>query len=526
MTLIEALQNAALYCHPVQYFRVVETHISWVLLTGEFVYKIKKPVAFGFLDYSNLAKRQFYCQEELRLNQRLAPEIYLTVVNITGTIDNPSINGEGDVIEYALQMRQFNDAMQLDKMLQRGELRRGHVEQTALEIAAFHRQAPIASPNARYGDPEMVFNQVRANFHAMAEGSNPPSDRAPWDTLQSWTEQIAHGRRHHFTQRKADGFIRECHGDMHLSNMAWYQARVLIFDCIEFADALRWIDVMSDLAFVVMDLQHRQSHGLANVLLNHYLQNTGDYHGLHVLAYYLAYRAMVRAKVDYIRACQAGLKVGEKNAVLKECRGYMNLARSYTKPRTPRLIIMHGLSGSGKTTLSDQLLYALPLIRIRSDVERKRLRGLAPNSHNNAAVNTGLYSRQFSEKTYRHLRDLAQSVMAAGYHVLVDAAFLKSWQRNLFGALQLECQPIMMHCRGALPELENRVRSRRQLAQDASEADLAVLHHQRQNYKAVGEQENFRVIELDTDEDGSLERALSELMDLGVEPLPSLLRIS
>lgn len=266
--LIRALQDEALYDHPVTGFTVVETHISWVMLTGDFAYKIKKPVNLGFLDFSTLEKRRFYCEEELRLNRRLAPQLYLAVVAITGTVDKPRLNGEGKVIEYAVKMRQFDQARQFDRLLARGRLRAEHIDRVAALIAAFHRRAAAAATDSLYGSPELVWQPVAENHDQILPLLRDTDDEARLRRIQAWFEQQFTRHRPLFLRRKAEGRIRECHGDLHLANIALFDHEVVIFDCLEFNDRLRWIDVISDAAFLVMDLQSRGQAPLGWRFLN------------------------------------------------------------------------------------------------------------------------------------------------------------------------------------------------------------------------------------------------------------------
>ncbi|MBI3608103.1 MAG: AAA family ATPase [Nitrospirae bacterium] len=513
VTLIEALQNRALYDHPVERFEVVETHISWVLLTGPYAYKIKKPVNLGFLDFSTLDKRRFYCREELRLNRRLARELYVDVVVITGSVRAPILGGSGPAIDYAVKMRQFPREAQLDRILARGALTAGHIDALAREIAEFHRRAVIAGEGTPFGEPERIAQPVRENVLQLRERLSEPGDRARIDRLEAWTEAAHAALRVEFESRKRDGFVRECHGDMHLANIAWIDGRAVIFDCIEFSESLRWIDVMSEVAFLTMDLDDRGAPQLARRALNTYLEQNGEYAGLRVLRFYQVYRATVRAKVACIRMDQAGASDRDRERLRRESLGYLDLAERYTRPTRPALIITHGLSGSGKTTLTQALVDAWGAVRVRSDVERKRLFGLAPDARTASDVASGVYGREAGERTYARLADLAQGVLGAGYSCIVDAAFLQRAQRALLRevAAGRGVPFAILDVRAPEAALRSRILARERESRDASEADLAVLGHQLATLEPIGPDEGAEALTVETEPPPDLQRLIAAL---------------
>ena len=249
MSLTEALQNPALFKHSVKRFEVIETHISWVLLTGQYAYKIKKPVDFGFLDFSSLEKRHFYCTEEVRLNRRLAPQLYLEVVTICGSAAQPNLEGQGVVIEYAVKMRQFPQSAQLDRLLSDKGLDHHLIDELATKVADFHLSIKSASTDCAFGDLEHIRQPILENFKHIRACTNDTSVELILNKLERWSHQQLDEMADAIRQRKAKGFIRECHGDMHLRNIAWWDNEIIIFDCIEFNKNFFWIDVISDIAF-------------------------------------------------------------------------------------------------------------------------------------------------------------------------------------------------------------------------------------------------------------------------------------
>lgn len=468
---------------------VIETHISYVLFDRGTVYKIKKAVRFPFLDFTTLASREFYCREELRLNGRLAPSIYLDVVPITGTVDAPIIgpaNGAG-AIEYAVRMREFDQNGLLSRVIARDELTSERVDALAVEVAAFHERTARAGGGLPYGQPDGILEDARQNFSAMA--GLEATDITLIDALREWTEREGARCAGAFVARKQQGCVRECHGDLHLGNIALVDGAITLFDCIEFNPAMRWIDVMSDVAFLVMDLRDRNRPDLAARFLNVYLERTGDYAGLDVLRFYIVYRALVRAKIARLRLAQTA-PGGERDTLTREFRTYLDLALRETSPARPSVVITHGVAGSGKSTRAQALVDA-GAVAIRSDVERKRLRGLRPDARTGSDTGAGLYTEEINRQTYDRLAALARTIVAAGYTVVVDATFLKRAQRDLFRAVanELRVPFVIADCTAPVPVLQERVARRHARGRDPSEATLDVLAQQLASQEPLGPDE-------------------------------------
>jgi len=475
--LVAALSNPRCYPHPVDRVEVVETHISWVLLSGDFAYKIKKAVALGFLDFSTLARRRAFCDDELRLNRRLAPELYLEVVAITGTSLAPRFGGNGEAIEYAVKMARFPQDALLDRRLAEARLPPELIDRLAEAVADFHGRVSRATPGDGFGTPAAVWEPMAQNFSQLRE--RLPAAAAPrLDDLEAWSRQRHGELAGPLAARLHEGWVRECHGDLHLGNIALVGDRLQIFDCIEFNPNLRWIDVLSEIAFLTMDLEDRGRADYGHRLLNRYLEGTGDYGGLPLLAFYQVYRAMVRAKVAAIRAAQEESEA--KTADLAICDQYLAYAARAATPGEPRLLLLHGLAGSGKTWLAQGLLEKLGAIRLRSDIERKRLHGLAPLAASESTLAGGIYDSTATAATYSRLVDLARQVLAAGYQVVVDAACLKTWQRDAFRnlAAELGVPFAILACTAPDAVLRGRLAKRAAAGGDASEANQAVLEHQ------------------------------------------------
>jgi aminoglycoside phosphotransferase family enzyme/predicted kinase len=495
--LIAGLLQPSAYPHAAPAPRLIETHISWVILAGEFAYKVKKPLDLGFLDFSTLDKRRACCDEEIRLNRRLAPDIYLEVAPIAGNVQSPRVGGDGPVLEWAVKMRAFPADATLDR---EAEVTPEQIDAIADRVAAFHGEGAVAPSDSPFGAPDGVMAPIAANFshlRSLLPAEVEPAIPALLDRLEAWSQAEGVRLRGHFATRKAGGFIRECHGDLHLGNIAWVENKPLIFDAIEFNPGLRYIDVVNEIAFLTMDLRHRRHDGLAWRCLNRYLEYTGDYPGLAALPYYQVYRAMVRAKVAAILATQHTAGAGVDFA---ECRGYLELADRLAHERHPLLILMHGVSGAGKSWHAQRLLQELGAIRLRSDVERKRLFGLAALA-SSAGVPGGIYSREAGERTLAGLLDLSRALLRDGFTVIVDATFIRRDWREPFADLARKSGVTwFIAAVEASPDvLRQRVAERMAAGRDVSEADLEVLEAQLAAQEPFGEEESAHVLRLEAD---------------------------
>jgi uncharacterized protein len=510
--IVAALQQRGGFDHSTPALEIIETHISIVLLTGDYAYKFKKPVDLGFVDFTTLEKRRFYCEEELRLNRRLAPELYLDVVAIGGDPDNPVPGGE-PAIEYCVKMRQFPRTAELDRVVAADAVEPAAFAELASEIAAFHEMAAIAEQDGRYGTPAQVRRDCMDNFEAVGDGLPGLELAGDLKSLRCWTEAELNARETLIAERHRNGRVRECHGDMHLTNMVWLDGCIRVFDCIEFNAGLRWIDVMNEVAFLLMDLDERGHPEHGRAFLNAYLEAGGDYTGLVLLRLFKVYRSMVRAKVALLRARQ-----DDAEAISDETRAkfqrHVRLARRYIEPaEQPALIITHGLSGSGKTRLTRRLIPIMDVVRVRSDVERKRLEGLTAAERSDSDVGQGLYSADHTERTYQRLAEVAHNILDAGMSAIVDATFLKRDRRRLFQALAEEtgCRFVILECTAPEAVLRERVAARARKGRDASEADVAVLEKQLATADPLTPEERRAAVTVETTDAIELEQLSARL---------------
>ncbi len=514
--LIEALLRPEAYPHDVAGPKLVETHISWVILTGCYAYKIKKPVDLGFLDFSSLERRHHFCEEEVRLNRRFSTSLYVGVVAIAGTPQSPQVDGTGEAIEYAVKMREFSQDCLLENHLADGRFDTALVEMLGARLATFHDQADRCDADGgtpAYGSLKAVkapalenFEQIRVALEE-AEQREVPGAQRQLQHLQGWCEQALVDLEMVFKQRREGGFIRECHGDLHLRNILVIAREIQFFDCIEFDDQLRWIDTFSELGFLLMDLEVRGHGDWANRLLNIYLEYSGDYQGLKLLPFYKIYRAVVRAKVNVMRLGEAGLKTGQRRSALDDYHRYMGLAERYTQPLQPFLAIMHGVSGTGKSTVAAEVAAATGALRLRSDVERKRIFGLAPHQDSETCSATDIYTEAATRKTFSRLSRLAGQLLEWGYPVIVDATFLGSQWRASFRQLARTrgVSFAIIDCQAGEKTLQARLEKRSLSAREVSEADTAVMIKQRLRQTPLSEEEAQFTIEVNTEKDLELE---------------------
>ncbi|TNE95102.1 MAG: hypothetical protein EP328_10335 [Gammaproteobacteria bacterium] len=499
-TLIKALQNPDLYDHPVRDFQVIETHISQVILTGDYAYKIKKPVDFGFLDFSTLARRKHFCEEELRLNRRLAEQLYLEVIPLTGTPEAPVIGGSGEAFEYMIKMRQFGQDQLFDRLQESGALESERLASLAQQVAHFHDQLPPVAEDKPLGTPEAVYAAMQENFDQIRPMIDDKALLAQLDNLEGWTQSTFERHRDLIAKRRAEGMVRECHGDLHLANITCFDGKTTVFDCIEFNEPFRWIDVINDLAFLLMDLESRREDGLANLVLNTYLEYRGDFEALPLLPLYKTYRALVRAKIALFTLGNPSLSDAEKVELMERYRAYAQLAEDYTAIPNHYLLATTGLSASGKTCVSASMAGELGLIRLRSDVERKRLHGLGPLDDSKSGIGADLYSPAANEQTYQRLAELADQLLAGGLSVIIDAACLKQKERDLFaGIAENEGVPFaLLHCEAPEELRREWVRKRKG---DASEATEELLDAQQSWFEELTAEEKSHTIHLHTDEE-------------------------
>jgi aminoglycoside phosphotransferase family enzyme/predicted kinase len=480
--------------------RLAETHISRVFLTGDFAYKFKKPVRLAFLDYSTLERRRTSCEDEVRLNRRYAPDLYLGVSAIAGPATSPRVDGAGDPIEYAVKMRQFDQREELDVLVGADGVDAAALAALGTRLAEFHAAAGRVDPASPFGRPDAVQRVTLANFEELRRLPEAAVRTGSIADLERWIASEFARVRDLMQSRRDLGRVRECHGDLHCGNVVRWAGALTPFDGIEFDPALRYLDVASDLAFLTMDLSVRGRDDLRHAALQAWAESLGDFQALRLLPYFESYRALVRAKVAALRALQ--LPVGSSERV-RDCDAafrYLDWASARTRRARPALLLTCGYSGSGKTWLARALASELPALHLRSDVERKRLAGLGSLDDSRSPPDGGIYTPEYTRRTYERLHDSAADVLGGGENVIVDAAFLKRDERErmLDLADRLEVPAAILHCTAPMELLRERVSGRSQTRADASEAGVATLERQPGYWESLGSAELARTVVVDT----------------------------
>lgn len=513
---LAGLLTADAYPHPLEAVRVIETPISWVVLAGQFAYKIKRPVRYPFVDQRTLERRRCLCEEELRLNRRFAAQLYLQVCRITtvGTRTRMQLeaDGAGKVIEYAVRMKRFEAADMLERRLADGRIAPQVLAAFGRTLADIHATLPTVAPDAPWGQPASIHALLMGNLLECATASKQFSRRESVAALRVPLEQRLGQTSAWMAVRRMAGRVRECHGDLHSRNIVMRGERLVAFDCVEYEPAFRWIDVADEIAFLSSDLL---AHGYpldAHAFLGAYLEHSGDYHACRVIKLYEAHRALVRAKVA---ALSAGLhpRSGEHAAFRQEHERLVAHAASVLAIQHPRLVLMHGVSGAGKTRLARQIAQHLQAIHLRSDVERKRRAGLKSLELSGSGLESGLYANEVSTRVYADLAGAAEDALSGGYTVVVDATFLRREQRQCFAELanRLHLRAYVVSCTAPLTVLRERIQARAAAARDPSEADTVVLEWQRQRLEPVGADESFVSIEADSTRSGVVHAVLERL---------------
>ena len=479
-----------------------ETHISWVLVTPATAWKFKKAIRLDILDFTTLESRRECCLEELRLNRRLAGELYLGLDAVTGSAQLPQLvdanECAGPILEFAVRMRAFPQEALWDNRAQRGVLGFDEAASLGQLLGRFHLDADAAPSASEYGDPARLLTVSRSNRHEIAKLLDDPTAQGALDEIGKKLEQLHATLRPYRLARKQEGRVRECHGDLHCSNLLTLNGHALAFDCIEFNPVLRWIDVIDDIAFAVMDLRLFGQDKLAACLLDAWLQVTGDYGGLPLLNAAMAERALVRCKVGLLRARQQHPEAAltTRTAALD----YLALAAQCLDPPPARIIITHGFSGSGKSRVAAALARALGGVRLRSDVERKRLRGMSSNARPSAEARQALYADPARQQIYSHLAQQAAHVVRCGLTAIVDATFLQAAQRALLfqAAAQLHVPISILDCQCDPALLQERLGVRLREGTDPSDADLDVLAQQLAHHDMLTATERAQAFSVDT----------------------------
>ena len=492
--LIFQMQKLDFYPHTVtQKIQLLQTHGAYIFLTGDYVYKVKKEVDFGFLDYSTLAKRKHFLERELKLNKEIAPELYLEVIPITQQGDKFILNGEGEAIEYTLKMRQFSQDNLLINLLKSGKLDRDRIIELGKIVAEFHLNSETNDRIASFGTVEKIRESFQGNYQATKKYVGIVQQKEQLEETVAYTDRFFEERESLFKERIKNNKIRSCHGDLHLNNICLWNNKIQLFDRIEFNDRFRFGDVIYDIAFTIMDLEAVHRSDFANIFLNTYIEQTGDWLGLQLLPLYLTRQAYVRAKVNSFLLDSLDISDREKEVAKENAESYYKQAWQYTKRRTGKLILMSGLSGSGKSTVAKIIAIEKKAILIRSDAVRKHIAGIPLNE----SGRNNIYTSEMTLRTYNTLLKLGITLAKEGFSIILDAKFdrFSLRQQAIDKALSNNILLKIVQCTAPLNILRERIDKRKG---DISDATVDLITSQQSQWESYTELEQDYVITIDT----------------------------
>jgi len=489
----------------------IETHISHVFVCHTVVYKIKKPVNFGFLNFSSLKKRQHFCNKEIILNTRLAKDIYLNVVPIYEADGHYSfIENKKHPVEYAVKMKRIPMECLLFNLIAEGRPLYRDLEEVGRTLALFHGNIKPYR-GSKFGGIKTILAATEENFAQIKPFCGITLDQPAYETIMSYTRNFLDKNKKLFSSRKGHGFIRDGHGDLHCQHICLEHPPV-IFDCIEFNDSFRVIDILQDIAFLFMDLEYRGRFDLTSSLFKSYFSH--QHSALHedLLRFYKVYRAVVRGKVEGFTAGSVG-ETHERGLATARARNYFDLADYYIRyaqrPFNP--VVFMGLSGSGKSTIARE--FAPSAVILRSDEIRKETSGVKKDEHHYRAVGEGIYTPELTRQIYCALLDNAVNNAREGRKVVVDATYLRANQRKDFydSCVKKGLNPFFVHCFASEEILRDRIRKRMQEGQDISDAHLGILEHQLKHLEEPDELPGFRVLRINTED--AIDRIVNALRE-------------
>jgi aminoglycoside phosphotransferase family enzyme/predicted kinase len=487
------------YPHPTGRIELVQTHVSYVLLAGEHVYKIKKPLDFGFLDYSTPGKRRYYCWQEVVLNSRLCSDTYLGVVAIRETADGVRIGGSGRVVEYAVHMRRLPEERMMHRLLEAGKVTPAMVRRLADRVAEFHASAETSKRIAEYGGWAIKYaweENIQQWAPYIGQTTTAEQDRI----LKAFGEAFFARERELLARRVKERRIRDGHSDLR-SDAVCFENGICIMDCVEFNRRIRWVDVTRDVGFLAMDLDYRGHAELGSAFVRRYVKTSGDEGVNELIGFYKAYNACVRGKVDGFQLSQPEIPARDRRAAQKSAQRYFALACRYAESLRPAmLVIMCGLPATGKSTVAQEVAEAAGMVYYSSDVVRKELAGLGPRERRYERYDTGIYGPEFHERTYRALLERARSDLEAGRSVVLDASYIRRAHRKAAAALAKEtgAQFVVLYTTADEGLVRKRLEERLRQGADPSDARWVIYTGQKRHFQRPTEIEPLRLIEIDS----------------------------
>ena len=503
--IVDALLNPNAYDEAVKNIRLVQTHISWIFLTGKHVYKVKKPVNFGFLDFTTLQKRKLFCEKELELNKRLAPDMYLEVVPINQSGGKIKIKGDGETIEYAVKMKELPQETMMSKLLERNDVNNRMIDRIAKIVSDFHSKTKKINRNDS-------FNVIRFNWDECFSQTKPfiniTIGKENFDYIESTIKKFMTNNKTIFERRINEGKIRECHGDLHSGNI-FISDKIYIFDAIEFNDRFRFCDVASEVAFLTMDLDFQNKQDLSIQFIGKYIEYSKDHGIKKLLDFYKCYRAYVRGKVTSFKLNDKDVSKEEKLESENLAKKYFNLAFNYSKKLGPRLVVMCGLTGTGKSNVSKNIAKIIKGKIIRSDIVRKELGGISSTKHKFDDYNRGLYSEEFTDRTYSEMINIARETLTKGISCVLDATFSKKEYRKEAANLEKELNLPFFIVECICPEhvIRNRL-DKRIKGKSVSDGRWEIYLDQKKDFEPIGSDEREHIV-IDTTKKNDLEKVLT-----------------
>ena len=495
--LIPQMQNAEFYPHSAtDDIELIQTHVSAVFLTGDYAYKLKKEVNFGFLDYSTLEKRKHFLEEEMKMNKAIAPKLYLEVVPITRDNENFTLNGAGKPVEYALKMRQFPQENLFVNLFEAGKLDIDKMEELGKIVAQFHKEAATNEYISSFGTVAKIREAFDENYQQTDGYIGKAQTEQQLIETKAYTDKFFTEKEELFNERINNNKIKECHGDLHLKNICLWQDKIQLFDRIEFNEPFRFVDVMYDVAFLMMDLEAKEKLDFANAFLNAYLEQTADYEGLPLLPLYLSRQAYVRAKVTSFLLDDPNVPETEKQKAQVTAANYYKQAWEYTQNREGKIILMSGLSGAGKSTVAKTLARKHGAVHLRSDAIRKQIAGIAVEEKGG----NELYTSEMSQKTYDRLSQLGTMLAGEGFTVILDAKYDRvAYRQQVIETANSNNIPLqIINCTAPVEVLRDRLDNR---TDDISDATSDLLESQQANAEDFTESEKAYVTTVDTSQE-------------------------
>jgi len=487
--LVETMSRPEFYPHRPPTVELVQTHISFVFIAGDLVYKVKKAVDFGFLDFTTLTKRKFFCEEELRLNRRLAPETYLAVAAIgqdaTGTLQL----GGGRPVEYAVVMKKLPLERMLKKLLAEGKADVGAMDAIARKVADFHRTAETGGEIDAIGGIDTIRHNHDENFEQTAKYVGLTLSRARFDFLRAYVSRFLERERPLLEKRVRDHRIRDCHGDLHAEHICLADG-IIIFDCIEFNKRFRYGDAAAEAAFLAMDLDFNGYPDHARAFIAAYVRHSGDEETLRLLDFYRCYYAYVRGKVISFRLDDPHIERAERDASAGTAARYFDLAFSYAaQPENKTLVLVSGLTGTGKSVLARALAHLLGAQIIQTDAVRKEMLRIPASEHRYEGFGQGIYSSDISRQTYEKALETALDKLKTDRAVIIDASY-KSRQerlRAIEAGRRAGADVFVVECICPEDIVEKRLNSRQSEGADVSDGRWEIYLAQRGDFERIEE---------------------------------------